>query len=144
MHGYDKTKAAFAQAVAYHFIMKRRVSRQDWGIARGYQDPPRSIANTTVPRTTRATRTTRTTTSSRTATMSSSTRSSDADDGGGEPPGDPAPIGAEGRATGGASHDSGPWLTFIEEQRLHREMAQRARSRSRYMRDVRGMRGWSS
>ena len=36
MNGSDKTTSVFTQAVAYHFIMKRRVSRQDWDIARGY------------------------------------------------------------------------------------------------------------
>ena len=101
-------------------------------------------AKNTAPRIARATRTSRITTGRRTTTMAASSSSGGGDDSGGELPHDPAPLGAEGRATGGASDDSGPWLTSIEEQRLHREMAQRARSRSRYMRDVRGMRGWSS
>jgi hypothetical protein len=100
-------------------------------------------AITSSPRVHRSTRPTRITTSRRTTTMSSSARSSDADDGGGEPPGDPA-LDAEGRATGGASDDSGPWLTSVEEELLYREVAQQARRRSRYMREVRGTRRWWS
>ncbi len=100
-------------------------------------------AITPSPRVHRSTRPTRITTTRRTTTMASSARSSDADDGGEEPPGDPA-LDAEGRATGGASDDSGPWLTSIEEELLHREVAQQARRRSRYMREVRGARRWWS
>ena len=126
----DRTAAALRQAVAFHFIWQRRVSRKTWHTFRS-QCP---LAIPTAPRTTRATRSTRTATSRRTTSMSRSTRRSDADDGGGEP--DPAPLGAEGRATGSASGSPGPWLARHEVVLLEREMAQQARRRARYIRDL--------
>ena len=93
------------------------------------------------PRLQRATRSARTTTARRTASAKRAAASGRDDDGGGEPPGDPA-LDAEGRATGGASHD--PGLDDIEKQRLYREVAQQARRRSRYTREMRGTRRWRS
>jgi hypothetical protein len=141
--GYDSTKTAFSRAVAFHFIWTKRVTRDAWSSYWRHREPVGITRATATPRLSRATRTARTTTSRRTTTMASSARSSDADDGGGEPPGDPA-LDAEGRATGGASDDSGPWLTSIKKELLEREVAQHARSRSRYMREVRGTRRWWS
>jgi hypothetical protein len=136
----DRTEAALRRAVAFHFIWQRRVSRETWNAFRS-QCP---LATPTAPRTTRVTRSTRSTTSHRTTSMSSSARRSDADDGGGDPPLDPAPLGAEGRATGSASRSPGPWLSPEVVVGLHREEHDRIRARKRYMAVVRGLgEGWS-
>ena len=91
-----------------------------------------------------ATRSARTTTSRRTTAHTSRVRRSDADDGGGEPPEAPAPLGAEGRATGGAPEKPGPWLAPSEMALLEREMAQRARRLSRRLQELREIEeGWA-
>lgn len=79
----------------------------------------------TAPRQVRATRVARTTTARRTAAMDGS--ASSGDDGGGELPSDPAPLGAEGRVAGSL------WNPEPTVDEIHRDEHDRIRRRTRLL-----------